>query len=488
MQNVFATVTQLEAHAHNAFGLTEDIMIENAAAALEKEVRATGATCVLIICGSGNNGSDGYALARRIMGAISCNVYAPCEPKTENCKQQRALAKAVGVHAIRRATFLKMIHERTVIVDCLYGTGFHGTLDAQTAQLFLKINSTPCTRIACDIPSGIDSRGAILTTYKNKAIAFNAHTTVAMGALKAAYFSDIAKDFCGHIVKANIGVSAALFENCSSLPDAQLLSCRDMHLPVREKKSVHKGAFGHAAIVAGEKSGAAIIAGEAALAFGTGLVTLVETTQSSTARFKMPPELMSAKMFPKNTTAVLLGSGFGRVQYNAAEELLAWISLHKDVRIVLDADMFYYEKISSLLKRFSQRVVLTPHPKEFQSLLKLCSFGSHSVETLVENRLEFVKKFSAQFPKAVLVLKGANTFISCGSGVFISTEGNQCLAKAGSGDVLAGLICALLAQNYSTQEAAITAVLAHGCASQPFAKSYAISPHKLIREIEKLSI
>ena len=319
MQNVFATVTQLEAHAHNAFGLTENIMIENAAAALEKEVCATGATRVLIMCGSGNNGSDGYALARRIAGAISCSVYAAYEPKTENCKQQCALAKAVGVHVIHRALFLKMINAHTVVVDCLYGTGFHGTLDAHIAQLLFNINSAPCTRIACDIPSGIDSRGAILTTYKSKTIAFNAHITFAMGALKAAYFSDAAKDFCGNIVKANIGVSAALFENCPSFPDAQLLSCNDMHLPMREKKSVHKGAFGHAAIVAGEKPGAAIIAGEAALAFGAGLVTLVETVQSNTARFKMPPELMSAKTFPQNTTAVLLGSGLGRAQYDATE-------------------------------------------------------------------------------------------------------------------------------------------------------------------------
>ncbi len=510
MQNVFIDVKELERRMHNVFGISEAVMIENASSALESEVRkalhtrsgayersayraeqstvpraayrGAASNDVLILCGGGNNGADGYALARRITGNIPVAVHAAFDAKTENCKRERDAALAAGIKIVSRPIFLKRLASAAIVVDCLYGTGFHGTLRPDISALIDKINNASCFRVACDIPSGIDKRGAVSTEYKHAALAFNADVTVAMGALKAAYFGDAAKDFCGIIKKYGIGVSGCVFE-AGRAADLYLLEAGDMSLPVRTKKSVHKGNFGHAAIAAGEKAGAAIIAGEAALGFGAGLATIVETETGAAARFKLPPDLMIAKSFPKNTTAILLGSGFGRDRTDAFQSVCARIEAHKGAGIVLDADSFYYGDIVNLLDALAKRrtrVVLTPHPKEFQSLLKLCSLGDYTIAEIADDRIEIVKKFSARFPHSVLVLKGANTVIASDRGVFVSVEGNQSLAKAGSGDVLAGLICALLAQRYGAEDAAVTGVLAHGIASQRFARSYNLTPMKLI--------
>ncbi len=492
MYKLYENVKSLEQYVSRKYGLTESVMIENAAAALEQEVRLHAGTedaPVCVVCGSGNNGADGYALARRIAGEIPVSVYCAAEPKSEDCIRQHAAASAAGARFVSRASFLQELAACGIMVDCMYGTGFHGALDDETAGLIEKINNASCFRITCDIPSGIDKFGAVATMCADGPLAFRADVTVTMGARKTALFSDAAKDFCGCIRCAGIGVSSALFE--SEVPDAYLLAPSDMKLPVRTGKSVHKGDFGHAVVAAGEKEGAAVLAGTAALNFGAGLVTLVDLLPKRRTAFRMPPELMCGTELPANTTAVLLGSGLGRSDYNIVKTVEQWLAAHKTAGLVLDADMFYFDGIMRLFDSFAEkcpdaRVVLTPHPKEFQSLMNLCALGDYTIQQLADGRLSYVKKFTSRFPHTVLVLKGANTVISCRGGIFISTEGRPCLAKAGSGDVLAGFICALLAQGYSAEDAAVTGVLAQGCASQHAESSYSMTPLKLIKSAARL--
>jgi ADP-dependent NAD(P)H-hydrate dehydratase / NAD(P)H-hydrate epimerase len=492
MYKLYESVKSLEQHSNQKYGLTESLMIENAAAALESEVQAhihARDESVLVLCGSGNNGADGYALARRIAGEIPVSVYCMADPETGDCIKQREMAAAAGVNFLSGAAVSKFSASCKIVVDCMYGTGFHGVLEEKIVRLIEKINNLSCFRIACDVPSGIDKKGAVETTGSDGPVAFKAAATVTIGARKTALYSDTAKDFCGSICCADIGISSTLFE--SGIPDAYLLEASDMKLPVRTRKSVHKGNFGHAVVAAGEKEGAAVIAGTAALNFGAGLVSLVELFPERRTAFKMTPELMCGTELPANTTAVLLGSGLGRCDYSAVQQFVSWLSVQKKAGLVLDADMFYFDGIMQLLDTAGKkcpeaRIVLTPHPKEFQSLLHLCVLGDYTIQQLSDDRLSLVKKFAARFPYVVLVLKGANTVISCKRGVFISTEGCPCLAKAGSGDVLAGFICALLAQGYTAEDAAITGVLAHGIASQHAASSYSMTPLKLIAAAAQL--
>ena len=435
MQKIFYDTRMLDQAARDAYGLTEDIMMENAAAALEREGaghffspdnKYINRPCVLILAGGGNNGADGYALARRIVqhkiDVAVCQVY---EPKSAMCVLQADRAKKAGAifinpydldEWIERASF-----DLRVVYDCVFGSGFHGTLDAMAAAVIASANKIDgAYKIACDVPTGC---GASNCKQGQNAAAFRADTTVTMGALKLALYSDAAKDACGKIVVADLGVSRSNFESAASavcspandsgadkdcsqaqnaaaaLPCAQLLELADARLPLRDKKqNSHKGTYGHTAIYAGTKPGAAVIAGHAALKFGSGLVSLVSVAEhkinfENVADF----ELMVADTVPKNATALVAGPGLGRpddfgltknsgIDKNSSQNQKAAASTDSSlatvfgalkssaIPLVLDADIFYWPQIKDVLAA-KKNVVLTPHPKEFAALLKNLGIG-----------------------------------------------------------------------------------------------------------------
>lgn len=544
MQNIYTDTRVLDRAAVSRFGLTEDILMENAARALENEVvrACTDRTAdirvncspvsecrVLIAAGGGDNGGDGWALARRLNGGtiedFSCSVAVleVFPPKSQACMRQAERARAAGVPVIRnfsRTDFIKNYH---VIVDCIFGSGFHGPLNDKIEKLIAALNKADCSKIACDVPSGIDSKGCGTT-------AFCADITVCMGALKTALFSDFAKNHTGKIITAPLGIPSSLFESGGKSgknakaaelaqisataepvePAAFLLEASDMRLPERFLSSVHKGDFGHAAVYTGEKPGAGIIAACAAFRCGAGLVSLVSPAgqsapavkagQNALPPYAIPPYLMQSADLPEKTSAVAAGMGFGRNDdWGAAERaaaLCALLNERRSLPCVLDADLFYCAEIKQLLKARPSGLVLTPHPKEFQSLLLLCGLANISVEQIVKNRLELVKDFCSVHPGAVLLLKGANMTIGfCPekSGkktgrkneVYINTFGMPCLAKGGSGDVLAGLVCAFLAQKYEPLDAAIQGSLLLAASSRLQKSSYSSTPFTLIQSLEE---
>lgn len=518
MKSVYIDSSVPEKTAKSKFGFPEFIMMENAAAALEKEVRSVFGTLnlsedsksVLILSGTGNNGGDGYALARRLCGSLPVTVYSAGEPKTREAAMQKSMADSCGVKitdSVDEALFeLKKING--VIIDCLYGTGFHGTLNETAEKIIEAANDCNAYRIACDIPSGIDRNGIVACVGNGKKLAFCAGTTVTMGALKTALFSDVAKDFCGKIVVAELGLSSEKFCSCAD-PDAFLLEKDDIKLPFRTKKSAHKGDFGHAVFVMGEKAGAAVIAGTAALSFGAGLVTELDSGLCGT-NFMMNPELMISDFMPERASAVLLGSGLGRSEksFAVAERVFEKVCKMKNISLVLDADFFYYEKIKDVLERLNSipgsRVILTPHPKELHELLRRSSVidpvdsksAKHitgrprdseiTVSDVCTHRFEYARQFAQKFPNLVLVSKGADSYICAGKNCFICDRGTSALAKAGSGDVLAGLCTALLAQGYSALEAAKTAVFAHAEAVHGLERNYECTPLKLVGRLGQM--
>ena len=597
MQKIFYDTRMLDQAARDAYGLTEDIMMENAAAALERQGsdhffspdnKYINRPCVLILAGGGNNGADGYALARRIVqhkiDVAVCQVY---EPKSAMCVLQADRAKKAGAifispydldEWIERASF-----DLRVVYDCIFGSGFHGTLDAMAAAVIASANKIDgACKIACDIPTGASqdcSQGREAAsgnrTQAKEAAAFLADTTVTMGALKLALYSDEAKDACGKIVVADLGVSRGNFESAASTvcksandsgidkdclqakeaargnrsqtqntgreqkasqdqnaaaPCANLLEPTDARLPLRGKKqNSNKGAYGHTAIYAGTKPGAAVIAGHAALKFGSGLVSLVPVAEQKIAFENVVDfELMVADAVPQNATALVVGPGLGRPDSfgsgndSQGQEAAASndFGLAKNSGIdkkssqakeaastnsslatvfsalngsalpaVLDADIFYWPQIKDLLAA-KKNVVLTPHPKEFAALLKNLGMGDYTVAQVVARRFELVKDFCRAYPDCVLVLKGANVLIASKlqgeqePRVYINALGSSALAKGGSGDVLAGMTAALLAQGYLPLEAAVNASIAHANASRAFdSADYALTPFGLIGEI-----
>lgn len=632
MQKLFLDTRILDSTVRERYALTEEIMMENAASALEKAVKealgcdgtagavsgtlgaesgAGGALpvlagnaggAVLVLCGSGNNGADGYALARRLYGQVEVCVISCGSPKSQLCKAQAKRAKKTGVPVAANGQKLKkkktdgnvlaaagvvngtdgvfgatdgttfaLAGVASVIVDCVFGSGFHGELDEDIRTLLDFVNgisnaesvlngaagggnesdgdahrasqqvrrAAGAVKIACDVPTGLRADGTAATG------AFHADITVTMGALKSCLYSDEAKDVAGVVECAGLGVSRYRFENAGFTdsgefrgvqegarsgkggvdgevrgiglvaaagelrekmaavsPNAMLLEKNDLQLPVRAKNLVNKGTYGHASIVCGEKCGAACIASEAALQFGSGLVTLVHLGSGvdKNELHTIPAAIMTGGNFPANTTAVALGMGLGRSATEAVP-YFSWLSdaSHVHIPALLDADVFYSPLLHDFLtercrsaqeKGSSPLLVLTPHPKEFQSLLSICSLGNYSVSDCVNQRLNLTEQFCRAYPGVVLLVKGANPVIAVAEGGrvqrFINPLGTPALAKAGSGDVLSGLICSLLAQGRNPLDAALNASLAHALASQKVSQNYALTPSSLIQNIGEL--
>ncbi|MGN8541596.1 NAD(P)H-hydrate dehydratase [Helicobacter pylori] len=466
MLSVYEKVNALDKRAIEELFLSEDILMENAAMALERAVlqNASLGAKVIILCGSGDNGGDGYALARRLVGRFKTLVFEMKPAKSPMCQLQKERAKKVGV-VIKayEENALNQNLECDVLIDCVVGSNFKGELEPFLN--FESLSQKARFKIACDIPSGIVSKGRV-----DKG-AFKADLTISMGAIKSCLLSDRAKDYIGELKVGHLGV----FNQTYEIPtDTFLLEKSDLKLPLRDKKNAHKGDYGHAHILLGKHSGAGLLSALSALNFGSGVVS-VQALECEITSNNKPLELVFCENFPNLLSAFALGMGLE----NIPKDFNKWLEL---APCVLDAGVFYHKEV---LQALEKEAVLTPHPKEFLSLLKLVGINISMLE-LLDNKLEIARDFSQKYPKVVLLLKGANTLIAHQGRVFINILGSVALAKAGSGDVLAGLILSLLSQNYTPLDAAINASLAHALASLEFKNNYALTPLDLIEKIKRL--
>lgn len=472
MQNIYDNTTELEKLVKKQYGLPDYLMMENASKAMADLIFSlakddTLNKKVFILCGKGNNGADGFALARHLQDSFDVAIICPDRPATQEARTQLQICKRLGIKMYNDFPSGKP----DFAVDCLYGTGFYGELSEKDKEVLTKLSQPDCIKIACDIPS---------------ALFFKADYTVTMGALKFQLFSDKGKAACGKIIVADLGISRTKFQELNlletddeeslsllPLPIAYLIEPSDMKLPFRTDRAAHKGNYGHTAVFAGGKSGAGIMAATAAMNFGSGLTSLIKTANSNLEQFKISPELMISTEIPEKTSCIVFGSGLadedGEIPDEAFTMLMNWFSEKENPACVLDADVFDFIELKSLLEELNKaegaRIVLTPHLKEYEKLVdKVPNLGSLTNITVVR--------------------KSANTFISNAGEIYISTDGSQSLAKGGSGDVLAGMIGALLSQGYSAKDAAITAVEAHGLAGKAQGEeNYALTPEKLLTNV-----
>ena len=463
MQNLFYEVDTLDKRCYEEYYLSEDVLMEHASYAMAQYIQKhhTTAKSVLIVCGSGNNGADGIALARLLNFSLDVKLYLHKQPSTEMGKLQLKRVQALG---IKPTDALK---DADIIVDALFGSGLNREMDQESSSVLEQLNLFTGFKIACDMPSGLNKEGHL---YKH---AFIADTTLTMGALKRGLYSDKAKDNSGEIIQCDLGLSRAQYEKPSNW---KLLDRDDLRPPFREKKNTHKGSFGHLSLIHGEKEGAAIISALSAFAYGAGLVSLIGEKILS-----LPYSLMQDETLPSNTTAIVCGMGLGR---DFQRDRLSKIFAH-DIPAVLDADIFYHSIAYDL---FHRELIITPHPKEFVHILKTTKLADISVQELQDKRFDYAELFCKTYPNLTLVLKGANTIIAKDNSFFINPHGSSRLAKGGSGDVLSGLCGALLAQGYSPLESAIQASLAQTLSAEKSKKnSYALTPKDIIKGLSKLS-
>ena len=424
---------------------------------------------VLIISGKGKNGGDGFVISRRLT-ELGCNtlVLLPCGKPADEISLNNLNMLDEGI-IYETDDYANLIKYSDVIVDCLFGTGFKGSLDEKCAALAKAVNTSGKTVVSIDIPSG-----AVCNTAEITGEVIEADMTIAISALKPIHIMKPACRVCGKVAVADIGIEDEDFESGDGIPFFTLTDdeIKEM-LPFRPAVS-NKGTFGNALCVCGSKNmpGAAKIAAQGAMKSGAGLVTLAfpdaaynAIAPAVTEQVMLPCRSDSSGTFSAKAanmliekadkcSSVLIGCGIG--VNDDTEELAEKIIQSAKIPLVIDADAL--NCISGnvdILKEAKAPVIVTPHPGEMSRLT-----GKSVSDILAEpdeTALEFSKKYSC-----ITVLKGANTAVSDGARIYINPTGNSGLAKGGSGDLLSGILVSLLAQGMEPFEAACAAVYIHG--------------------------
>lgn len=454
---------------------------------------------VVILVGAGNNGADGYAAARHLLSAYTVCVVDTSEsgPCTDGAKAARdAFVAAQG--CVRALTdclaALPELFACDCLVDAIFGTGFHGSVPQRLLPLNAPWQASRAYKIAVDIPLG-----TVADTAEVCEGALSVDATVALCMYKPAHVCYPAKDYVGEVTLATVGLDAfaARFAQTSAYRLADKDEARAL-LPTRPANA-HKGTFGRTALLVGSATyrGAARLALEAALRCGVGYVhcftcaelvpdlsmTLPEVIYTPTAAWDRLTDADIEKLLhaTEGMDSVMIGSGCGVSEglYRLTVALLS----QKGCTLILDADALNsvsrYGDVTCL-KNASRARILTPHPLE---LSRLCG---HRVTEIAAHRLPLVATLANAWD-CILLIKGAATVTSNGTTTYINASGSSALAKAGSGDVLAGAIASFSAFTDPLTATAL-AVYLHGTAADTLTRdlsAFGVLPSELPRAMAR---
>ena len=412
-----------------------------------------------VVCGAGNNAGDGYLIAAIALkagyGVQLLSLIAEIKLQGDAALAKQAYIEAGG--SIFQE-LQKLDTTTDLVVDALLGTGLDRAVSGVFAQTIAYINTLAVPVLAVDIPSGLNA-----DTGNIMGCAVVADLTITFIVYKQGLLTGLAADYCGTLIFADLEVPDSIVQ--MALSSVQLIAPPKL---AERKASAHKGHFGHVLVVGGDYgyAGAVHLAAAAALNSGAGLVSVATRKEHALQTHLFSPELMGhglehtsdiATLLKKATVLVL---GPGMAQGDWAKKI--WPRLITlDLPRVIDADAL------NLLARtpaYSDNWILTPHPGEAARLLQC------STSDILQNRYAAVRKIQKQYG-GVCVLKGAGTLVCAGDKVYVNTTGNPGMASGGMGDVLAGLIGSILAQNYSLLDAAQQGVYLHGLAADKAATS-----------------
>jgi NAD(P)H-hydrate epimerase len=415
------------------------------------------ARSVTVFCGTGNNGGDGFVIARLALEANwRVRLYQLGDQARMPADARQARDAFISAGGTLQPFGTNAPIETEIIVDALLGTGVDRPVEGVWRSAIDAINAAALPVLAVDIPSGLQAdTGAVAD------VAVHARQTVTFIGRKAGMYTGAAADYCGGISFADLGVPGEILQQ---VPAAATLVRQPGlgALALPRVRTSHKGHYGHVLVIGGDHgmTGAARLAGEAALRSGAGRVTIATRPEHAALIAAACPELMchgvtSARQLRAlldSVSVLLIGPGLGRSVW--AQSLLA-VVLEASLPRVIDADAL--NGLAGQPLPFEQQV-LTPHPGEAARLL------DQTVARIQTDRFAAARAISAQYGGAT-VLKGAGTLIHpAGATPLVCAAGNPGMASAGSGDVLAGVIAALIAQGMDVAAAAVAGVCVHACA------------------------
>lgn len=415
---------------------------------------------ILVVCGSGNNGGDGYAIARLLyLKGYHTEIYFVGNDSNRSVENQKQQEIAMYYHIPIIDTLEN--DNYTVIIDAIFGTGLKRMIEGKYYSSIERLNQMQGNKVAVDIPSGIND-----TTGNVMGIAFKADLTVSLAFEKRGIAFYPGRDFAGEIIVSDIGIT----EN--ALPQDGIYTCSYEYDDLKKrfpkrKNASHKGTYGKVLMIVGSKgmAGAAYLSAKAAYAVGAGLVQIYTTEDNRSVLQQLLPEaiittyqefhLEQLKKLLDWADVTAIGCGLG-TDVIARQLLQNTLALVKDTCIV-DADgLNILSEHMEWIQNCQAKLIFTPHMREMTRLLQC------DMQTLVEKRMEFLIKFVEKY-SVTCVLKDARTLVACPQNwVYLNQSGNAAMAKGGSGDVLTGIIAGIAAQSKKAFDAATSGVYLHG--------------------------
>ncbi|KTC64521.1 carbohydrate kinase (plasmid) [Legionella adelaidensis] len=456
------SVEQIKLLEQQAFArdFSEDELMLSAGQAAFKVVQKYFPTVrnIAVYCGGGNNGGDGYVVARlAFQQGYMVTIYqykAVAELPSAACHAAlEAISAGVPIHAFDEP----LESDTELIIDAILGIGIKGKVKESLSHVINNINDTSLPILSLDVPSGLDvDTGQVLGTC------IKATMTVTFLGDKLGFYTLDGPDFCGEVIVNSLN------QNNFIPPAANLLNYSEVKDSLKPRvKNSHKGMYGHVLIVGGGigMPGSVCLAAQAALRIGAGVVTIATNPEHTNG---VLPQLFEAMVYGIKTenellpllekaTVCILGPGLGMGEW---AETLFKTTITSQLPLVIDASALH------LLARYKQKDdnwILTPHPGEAAVLL------DSNTKAIQEDRFAAASALQQEYGGCI-VLKGMGTVINTGKGTFVCAAGNPGMATAGMGDTLSGIIGGLIAQGLSLVEAAKLGVLLHAQAGDDAAQ------------------
>ena len=462
----------------NTLGVPSQVLMERAADAVVREIIKADFDIkqTVVVCGGGNNGGDGFAVARFLAekareNGIDANIVTlfvgSASSMSEECGRQREYAKKAGISEIYEFDTKGI----TLIIDAIFGIGLAREITGEYKDIIDMMNASHSAVVAVDIPSGVNSdTGAVMGA------AVKADMTVTFAAYKRGLLLYPGAELCGRVIKADIGIATEavgdegdIFTSLGSAP---------FPLPSRSPSS-NKGTYGKVLIVGGAKNmaGAAYLSGKAAYRTGAGLVRIFTNEANRIILQSLLPEAVLLTyenegeieeiLLPAISDSSVIVIGPGLSQCDVAKHQLETVIKNAECPLIIDADalnILSSEDEKTLWSEIKAPVVITPHMGEMSRLT------GEKISDLKNDAIESARTFAAE-KGVICCMKDARTVVSDGKTAYLNITGNSGMSKGGSGDVLTGVIAALIAQGMTPYKSACTGVYLHGTAGDLAAAS-----------------
>lgn len=502
INNFTVTPNQMKTleNASHCAGVSLSMLMDNAGKKLAEKIdelykKSKKQGEIIILAGNGNNAGDGFVCAE-ILRKLSYNVkiILTCGmPKSGLSNAAYYNMYNIEAFLLNNCNLDLIFKNYSIVIDCIFGTGFHGELTEEIKKFLQYVNSVDCIKIACDIPSGACALNGYCSCGTLKC-----DYTITFGAIKTGMLLSPAREMCGEVVVADIGIPDEVYASLEKPVIHLNTDYIKKNIPKRKPTS-HKVDFGKLVNICGSRcfTGAAGLSTLSALRSGVGICTLASTEKVTEI---VGSTIFEATYLPlkenengqisysnyeriiencKNASTVLIGCGLGIS--DDTKKLVSELILNLECPIILDADGInaILDRIN-ILRNTKASIILTPHPGEFARLLNI------STKDVLQKRVELTTLFSKEYGVTV-VSKGSGTIIATPDGkLYISTAGNSGLSRGGSGDVLAGMIASFSAQGLTPENSACAGVFLHGTAADNVAEKMSMQgmlPSDVINEL-----